>query len=473
MMLVSSCAAEMPWGDGVTDGLPVEFNCLIDDGGTRNLSGVRSYFSKNDVIHVQGVFYYDDDEGKEDRKSTTLYGALKFDGTNRWLPVDGSKLIWPNTAKSGKFKAYHVNGSTGVITGGETQTYYLTNMTPATDPLGAPMTEEMPYGHAVDLIFRHLPTYISFFEMPRVTNNYFFFLKTDADGVPDPEMKNAFKLVKNDKNELNLEWVTAPDMGYYQAGTDEMGLVYVRGYIYTLNNREQTNFMLAPGNYDNFSIRYVTSKPNTVEYMRYSFTPGTFKDQNGNDVEMDALDLESGRSYTMNIAKTQGVTVVAPPEDNHGWDDNGQVYDIVVEDFLRAVANSKDYFVDDKVTGSRVQILKKDGTGVRLLHNVDFKNEYYTTFGADNFVSEIRGTDQLFNGDYHYIHNVGCTIFQNNQGRIKNLGIQDARMARMVTEELNGSNDFKQKGLLVGQNLETGNIENIRIKGTVKIDGFV
>ena len=458
---MASCTADMPWWTEGSGEQPVDFNCAISGDFTRSLSGVRSYFVKNDVIHVQGNFYFANGD------SVIKYGALKYNGSS-WEPLDGSQLTWPNTSVGGRFKAYHLNGSTGIITGSETNLYYLSNMTPATDPLGSEETDILPYGHSVDMYFHHLPTYLSFFEVPHIASS-FLFVKTDEEGAYDPAMKNAFKLTKNEKNELNLEWVSAPDYTYNAVGgTTTEGLVYVKSHTYILNNREQTNFMLAPGNYDNFSLRYVTIKPNTVEYLRYSFTPGSVFDDKENPIE--SLDLETGRPYTMDISTTQGVTIVSPPDEEQGWDDNGPVFDIDVEAFLRAAANSRDYFVDGS-NGERVQILQKDGTGVKLLHNVDFKNEYYTVFNG--FLPEIRGTDQLFDGCYHYIYNVGCTVFQNNQGKIRNLGIRNAGQAKMISDENDNNNDFSRKGLLVGQNTATGSIENIRIMGDVNISAYV
>lgn len=459
-LAMASCTADMPWDLAYGD-QQIDFNCQIASEATRDLSGVRSYFAKNDVIHVQGNFYFAD--GSEVIK----YGAMKFNGSS-WEPVDGSQLTWPNTAVSGKFKAYHLNGMTGILTGNESATYYLTNMKPSTDPLGSDETDLLPYGHSVDMIFRHLPTYLSFFGIPKVSTK-FLFVKTNEEGAYEPTMANAFKLTKNDKNELNFEWVVTADHSWNAVGgTTEEGLNYVRSDIYVRNGVEQTNFMLAPGNYNNFSIRYETTKPNTVEYLRYTFTPGSVLDNEGNPIE--SLDLETGRPYTLDISTSQGITIISPPEENEGWDENGPVFDIDVESFLRAATNSQDYYVDGD-NGERVQILKKDGTGVKLLHNVDFKNTYYTTFNG--FLPEIRGTNQLFDGCSHYIYNVGCTIFQNNQGIIKNLGIKNATRARMVSNEKDNGFDFSRKGLLVGNNMATGNIENIRITGEVNISAYV
>lgn len=459
-LLLASCSEDFLWNRNGNGELPVEFNFNIPVE-TRGILGPKTSFVKNDVIHIQGTFYYDPSEGKEPENR---YGAMKFNGTS-WESLDGSKLTWPNTSVAGKFKAYYVKETTGVITTSETPTYLLSDLKPDTDPLMAPETELLSYGHSVNLNFNHLCTYLSLLGMQPVVSTSYMLVKTDDEGNTDDGFFNAYRLTLSNTNELDFEWQTVSDPTYTGLDGND-GLVYVKSHNTTFNKENQTNFFLAPGMYDSFSVRYPTTAPASREYLQYTYIP-TVDTDGDNQYEPD---LEPGRTYTLNITKSQGVTIVAPPEGNPEWDDYGPVFDIVVEDFLRAVANMDDYYVPDG-NGGMVQILKRNGNGVNLLHNVNFHDEYYTTFGS--FVPEIRGTDQLFDGNYHYINNVGCTIFQVNEGHIKNLGIKNATKARMISDENDSGRDFSRKGLIVGQNTETGHLDNIRIVGDINIQAFV
>lgn len=461
-LLLGSCADDDFTGLAGNGERPVEIIANMP-AVTRGIANPKTSFAKNDVIHIQGTFYYDPSEGKPEEYR---YGAMQYDGT-KWVAMDGSGLTWPNTSVSGKFKAYYVSGLTGVLTQAETPVYKLSDVAQNNDPLEAPETEVLSYGSAVNLNFEHICTYLSLLELQPVVSTQYMLVKYDSNGQVDNTMKNGFRLTLGADGQLGFEWATVTDTSF--TGIDgNPGLVYVGSHNSTYQGEAQTNFFLAPGMYDAFTIRYPTNKPSNLEYLQYKYIPRATAD--GDDSYEP--NLEAGRTYTLNISKAQGVTIIAPPEGNPDWDDNGQFYDVNVELFLRAAAAQADYYVED-TEGNRTQILQRNGNGVNLLHNVDFKNEYYETFGTDGFVPGIRGTDQLFDGNYHYIRNVGCTIFQLNEGQIRNLGIIDAKQARMVSDENVRGNDFSRKGLIVGQNNPTGVVDNIRVKGEINIRAYV
>ena len=466
-LLLGSCRDDIfdLWGNGNGE-LPVEFDFMVE-GGTRGISGPKSSFASKDVIHITGTFYF------EDGSSETRYGAMQFDG-KRWNALANSQLTWPNTSTGGEFEAYFISGSTGVITSGSTGTTLLSNVTPTTDPLHAETTGRLSYGHSVNLKFKHLCTYLSLLSLQPVVATQYWFVKTDKDGNADPNFKNAFTLsLDPSTNKLSFDFITVPDNNY--TGLDgKPGLAYVASSSSSYNGISQTNYFLVPGYYDNFSIRYPAAQPNSTEYLKYHYTPTANPDPENENKEPDLL---ANTTYTLNVSKSLGFTIIAPPAEHPEWNETGRAYKIDVEEFLRAAAGTDNYYYH-KGQPDEVQILQKTSTGVRLLQNVDFQNTFYQIFGNDNFQSVINGVDQTFDGNYNYIHNLGCTLFSSNNGHIINLGIKGAKGKFISDEQVKanrGSATFDQsrQGLIAGWNHETGDIRNIRIQGPVEIEAFV
>lgn len=461
------------------DERPVEFRMSLPDAKTRGIDNPKIAFVEGDLIHVEGTFAMDD--------GTTVvrYGALNYDKDGKWNAVEGSGLTWPNRAASGKFVAYYVATGEGYKGGllsssgnadGNAVEVRLENLKSDGDPLKAETSGSVGYGHAVALKFKHLCTYLTLnYLEPMVATNYWF-TRRAKEGMT---FNNAFRLKLVDENgekKLKFEFCQLPDNNYPQLGSAQEGLVYISGAV---SNFEvdggvgtRTKYFLEPGLYDDFSLVYNLNENTYVEYLRYDYN----RIPESEDHKKTEPRFEAGIPYTLDINKSAGVEITTPSEGNKKWDEGDVYYDVDVEQFLRAVRNSEDYYYKEAGKND-VLVLQKTATGTQLLYNVDFKFAQYDLF-KDNFEPNTNG-GQIFDGGYHYIRNLGCPLFSLNYGTVQNLGIKTINFTAgdsdgLVSEEdavsESGKNfDKSRTGGVCRRNMETGIISNVRISDGVDI----
>lgn len=486
LTLLGSCSDDdFPWGsDGTNGEMPVEFSFQWPGpNATRGFddANVKTKFVDGDVIHIVGTFKTKAllDNGEYVEGETARYGALKYDGqTRQWVPVAGNELTWPSISTQGKFYAYYLSGSNGLFTDYDKPvTVNLSTVTAQTDPLMAPETQWLVYGHAVNLQFNHLCTYLTLENMePNVASNYFFTTKEvkETESGAAHDFNNAFTLTltENDGSEnsdlegtpeLKFQFVREPDASFND-------MVYISGNTtlssYQDEEGEEKNvtkvgYFLEPGYYETFDLHYPATAPETYTYLTYNYND--IPDQVGSvDYDNTPPQLEAGRTYTLNITRAPGVTIVNPPSAD-GWDDKGESVEVDPEKFLRAVRNGTAYTND-----AGTPILEKTAEGTKLLHNVDFNGFSYEQFMQLDFVPDLLEGNE-FDGDYHYISNLGSPFLRNNYGTIKNIGLKTIKYVGTsqeydTTGDIDNTLDRSRHGGLCMWNRSSAVISNVKIE---------
>lgn len=435
--------------------LPVEFLFELPEGvGTRSIENPKTVFDIGDIIHIQGTF-----EAMENDQTATVirYGALRK-VKNGWDTVPGNKLKWPNTAKTGKFVAYWISGSTGILHTSEALTGKLSELATNTDPLTA-VSETVSYGRGVKMQFEHLCSYLTLKDLEPMVSDTYWINSVDAANP----INNAFSLSLNSDNTLSFEFIAQPNDAY--------DLVYVAGNAYTqeyvedgvLKSLTSANFFLEPGLYETFMISYPGIAPQSFEFLRYDFT-NVPDDMGGEGATNVVPELMAGNTYMLDVTKSPGITIIAPPN-QEGWDERDSFIDVNVEDFLKAATNKSEYYEGN------TQILEQTATGVRLLQNISFNYADYNGI-FDTFSANINEGD-VFDGDYHYIAKVASPVFRyNNGGTIMNLGLKDIIATFITDENSETGHDLSRMGLICQYN-DKGTIQNVRLPDGATITAMV
>ena len=496
------------------DNLPVELNMDIQGLETRGPSFFKKEFEANDVVHVQGTF------NLSDGSKVIKYAAMRYDG-EKWSQYNGAtgtgdvqRFTWPNNAIDADFNAYYIYGSNSLMVPTDdpeeitpttlTEIIGTSTTNPDKDPLKA-STLNVKYGHTINLDFIHACAYLTVEELPAGVSSVFWFTREEAGGNAPEDFKNAFRLYLTSDNQLNFEFVQAPDPEYgdkvYIQGTTKTALM--DGF-----EKSSAGFFLAPGQYLNFVVGYPGSNQ-MVNYISYSkeFTPtapdGPDDGNTGGDAEGGGDDIEGGTPnaplnpnnelvengvYTFNVSKSSGVKIEHTPEQEE-WDETDDpIYDVDAEAFLWAVCKNEDYYVGN------VQIIKPEGTTSRLLHNVNMQWAQYNVFAPSeinnySWFEPNLGQGVTFEGGGHYIWNLGSPLFLTVDGTVRHLGLANAKINVVTMDEYypgstdtddpdnpddsgdNGSTlfpnvgpyDLSRQGAICGY-LNNGTIENIRIK---------
>ena len=460
LLLVAGCSDDLYLDKTEANGsaeLPIDFEFTLPDASaTRSFSDgeiVKTAFTNGDMIHILGTFSTEElqEDGTYKPGKLSRYGALRYDGKN-WVEAAGNNLKWPTVATDGRFKAYYISGSNGMLTDTiPSAQFLLSEITPASDPLEAATPENSPviYGHGVKLDFNHLCAHLMLKDLePQVATSYWF----KRDGVAN--FNNAFRIVLGKDGlgpTLNFEFCQIPDAAF-------KNLVYIPAKtISTIEENDRVitsaGYFLEPGNYDTFSVCYQASDTTIYDYLKYDFNAIPDK-VGGVDKENTRPDLKAGTTYTLTITRSPGVTITSPSS-AEGWDDNGEYFEVDVEAFLKAVYDKKDY------TEKGTKILEATATGTKLLHNVDFKYFKYEKFEDTTFDPNIM-EGVVFDGDYHYIKNLGSPLFRYNYGIIKNVGIDSIKIEEAMSYE-DTQKDMSRHGALCMWNRANATINNVRV----------
>lgn len=396
-----------------------------DFSGTRGVDEYKRLFEEDDVIHVQGTFT------SKTGETGTAYGAMVLKG-RKWVPIEGSTLYWPYDAEKGKFKAYYVYNSNYTLTkGNSTMAVNLSDVVDNEDPLQAE-SEELPYGNAVNMQFTHACTYLTIEKMEPNVTDYFWMVFPGENKI-----KNAYQLTLNRSGELSLDFISTGD-------PNENGLIYISrpsenvvdetdGQAYS-----QASFYLAPGDYYYFDLRTNSNFP-FMSFLNSLNAP-----------------LEANHPYTLNVVNAKGANFVTDTELT--WDEETPPWKVDVEKFLKAANEGNEYSENDGL----VPILKKVNGSLVLQRNLDFQN--FDGYDRFDFFPDL---STPFDGNLHYIENLGHPLFRFNYSTIQNLGLKNMESTVVAYEGVadnNYANDASRVGGLCMWNRSSGSIRNVRLE---------
>lgn len=431
---------------------------IYDEGMTRSaVDDSKRIFDIGELIHVRAEYKC---ELNGEASTKLQYGVLKYSGSGLWTSYgDGYGLHWPDDAVTATFTAYYINGSNGALSGNTPDPKLLGDYNFDEIPLHAE-AKDVVYGHAVKLPMKRLFALLTLTEIKEGAADELWFSIPLTSNVSGESLNNAFEF------EFDPEtYVMTPRFCRIESSDylDDNGqpLVYIKGRrsqpredeIIAEGMAPNVNFLLQPGVYHQFNLLYPRSRNIYATYLTYG---------NGRDLEhiTGSEGLVANGRYTFSVLKSLGIIVEETPED--GWDKEPPRVIVDVEAFLRAANSGSDYFEKDPDTGEDVQILESTVEGTRLLHNVDFQYFYYDIFQKDYFKPILNNT---FDGGYHYIYNMGCPLFYENDGIIINLGIRNAKTGTIIScenlEHFGTTVDTSYNGLITSRN--KGTISNMRV----------
>lgn len=475
LMLSAGCREDVPFvPDEAARGerLPVEFNVDIAGGAlTRGILGEsKQAFENGDLIHVCVAYECVDKDNQP--RTDRVYAMLQYSVENRndeyhngtWsAPAGSSPLYWPDDARTASFTACYIAGSNGPLSGNVAEVRLLSDYKPSEVPLYAEV-KNIEYGRAVNLRMERLFAHLTLTDIQEGISDDMWFT------VQDEGFKNAFTLLYDPATcIMTPEFRRVPDNNYKD--NDGNPLVYIRSYQKETVDADEGDdveegttpglcFFLEPGEYHSFSIRYPRSNSESSVYLTYTGDLSKVKRNDGDEV---GPFKRNGR-YVFSILKSLGVEVLESPDD--GWDERNPAYDIDVEEFLRAVQGGRGYQVEDS-DGQWVDILESTIEGTRLLQNISFKNTYYDVF-ASGFEPTLA---LLFDGNYHYIYDLACPLFYENNGTITNLGLRKVKTApdhpiisceNMLCADGN-VHDRSRNGIIAMHNTPYGTVDNVRV----------
>ena len=399
----------------------------VDGLSTRGTDEYKQLFEENDVIHVQGTFK------SKTGETGTAYGAMILKG-RKWVPIEGSTLYWPYDAVSGTFKAYYVYNSDYTLNKGEsTLPVNLSDVLDYQDPLEA-VSDELLYGFAVNMQFTHACTYLTIEKMePNVTDYYWMVFPGDK------KIKNAYQLSLSRSGELTLDFISVEDPAennlVYISRRSESMVDETDGQAYSM-----ASFYLAPGDYYYFDLRTNSNFP-FMSFLNSLTAP-----------------LEANHPYTLNVVNAKGANFVTDTELD--WDDTGEPWQVDVKEFLKAANEGREYSEND---GS-VPILKKVNGSLVLVRNLDFN--FFDDYNYDEW-GFFPDLSTPFDGNLHYIENLGHPLFRFNYSTIQNLGLKTMR-STVVSYEGPADNNYAEDASRVGGlcmwNRSSGNIHNVRLE---------
>ena len=481
LILLSGCRDEwLPAPDEAVRGkdLPVDFNIEIDRGTeTRGvLNESKHSFESGDLLHVCAAYECVD---KDDNPRTEyVYTMLQYsdeirDGVHyngKWgTPAGGVPLHWPDDARTASFTACWLAGSDGPLSGNVAEVRLFSSYSASEVPLFG-TAGNIEYGRAVTMRMERLFAHLTLTDIQDGISDDMWFT------TPDDNLKNAFTLQYNPETfTMTPEFRQVPDNNYRD--NDGNPLVYIKSYAkYDIENDAEEgstpglSFFLAPGEYHQFSIRYPRSGTESSVYLNYTGDLSKIKlNAEGDEVGP----FKRNARYVFSILKSLGIEVNETPDD--GWDKRPPIK-IDVELFLKAVQNGQGYQEYDEESDQWVQILESTVEGTRLLQNISFNHRYYDVFES-GFEPAL---DLLFDGNYHYIYDMACPLFSQNNGTIANLGIRNAQTNEdepLISSENKlcadgNTHDRSRNGIVVMHNTPYGTVDNIRVINvdmTVKI----
>lgn len=441
------------------EGRPVEISVDISGTFTRGLlEDSKKAFETGELLHIRAEYTCEDEDNKGVTYKRVQYGVMKYAGRGVWEPLPTAELLaWPATALHADFTACYLNGSTGPLTGQTMNPKLLSDYAYDEDPLWGE-TMHVDYGHAVKFNMTHIFTHLQITQInPGIASEFYFTLPSDSEDYKD--FNNAFQLEFDEETkEMTRVFTKVPSNSYKDSSG--AGIVFVSSIaeLYQDDDNEmraRVGYFLQPKTYHQFNLLYPRSREQTATYLNYL-----------NDLteRTGPAGMLANVPYEFSVLKSAGVFVDETPED--GWDDSDPIIIVDVEKFLKAVNSGESYSqLNDK--GEEIEILESTVEGVRLLKNIDFNHYYYDIFQNGDFLPDL---SQVFDGNYHYIYNMACPLFNENHGEIKNVGISDAvtnpdqpiqSNENFVASWGGRARDMSRNGIICRTNI--GNISNVRV----------
>lgn len=466
-MAIISCNDEvldMAQNKERVDNLPVAIEVNIKSPvGTRGLlDESKTSFETNELIHIRAEFTCEDLKNPGSTYTDIQYGVMKYSGKGKWTyESEAYSLSWPRTAISGKFTAYYLYGTTGVLSSNTMQPILLSDFNYGEDPLTG-VTDNVEWGHTVKFDMEHIFTHLLLTQISTgITEEMYFIPHYDSDPESDyQQINNAFRLEYNeDTKEISGVFLRVPSDTYKDK--DGNGLVYISGKTENYDDieedgevRARIRYFLQPRAYKQFDLLYPRTRTETTTYLSYS---GDLTLKTGSD------GMLKNHYYEFSILKSLGISKEEDPDDD--WDNSTPITILDVDEFLKAVNRGESYFQTDPETGEEIQILESSSTGTILLRNIDFNHYFYDIIGG-TFLPDLSLT---FDGNYHSIYNMACPLFNENHGTIKNLGIKDAVTNDNQPLQSNenyegikgGKADFSRNGIICRTNI--GTINNLHV----------
>ena len=427
--------------------VPVEFSFEEPDDefgfgiATRGVETYKEMFQQGDVIHVTGLF--ESAEGE----TVSEYGAMRLNAARKWEPIEGSTLYWPMEAVRGTFKAYYVINSDFLLGNNtSTEAIKLSDIKDGEDPLEA-ASKTVAYGNAVNMKFTHACTYLTLDKLEANVSDYYWMV---FPGTSD--IKNAYQLTRKG-GEVKIEFISIPD-------PRENDLVYISSkavsQIVNGQSYSMASFYLAPDSpepgvpsmYGYFDLRTNSNFP-FMSFLNSLTQP-----------------LLANHPYILNVENAKGANVVTNTEVD--WDEKTGGWKVNVPEFLRSVQNGREYSEYDEFD-NEVPITIISNGRLLLQRNLDFQNFNEYDYAKWGFYPDVDNTT-IFDGNLHYIENIGHPIFRFNYGTIQNLGMRNFDSEVTLYEgssENNYATDFSRVGGLCNWNRNSGIINNIRVENFI------
>lgn len=449
---LAACREDQLGGEQTAGGRAIRITASLPAGAALSkAASPKESFAPGDVIHVYAEFTLAGSGGSSSSRSTA-YGCMVFDGAGTWSASDGTTMEWPWNATSATFKAYYIPPVTvgGTVIknttalnptpGSNALGFSLSDLTAAAvetgaDPMVATYTD-IPAESAVHLQFNHIFTKLTFTHLGKETNYSGSVTDRELLYLSAPDLKDSC-LFQREADGDKLSHAFEPKKGYVGSRAESAG----SDGSYTVT------YLLPPVPAPGIDLRL-----HFKDFSPYHLVP----------VKQA---LEAGRHYSLDITKLAD-NYWADDLKEEEWNKNETAVVLTAADinaYLSAIRDGMEF----RKNGLQVldvyseTVGGKTNTVVTQLRDVDFNAQPFTPVSIS--------TNIIFQGNAHTIKNLYVqqaiedsgaagseyeALFGKNEGTIKNLRIEGARVARLSARHV---------GTLVAFNLGTGTIENVRI----------
>lgn len=431
-------------------GLPVEFVMdfapteIITRSGENSISvDEKTVFENGDTIQVVANFYKKGDTktgANVCMNSVCCYLIYKKDEANpigKWVNNTNEPLYWPWESEEASFQAFYYPGYDGLLKPGSPATpVLLEDLDIYTDPLMTELVENIPYGNAVPLEFKHKCARLILTDLESVFGSANYNELWLENTKLDPKKQtNAF--------ELSIE-------GTPSSGTTGIEPPYSLDFNFTA--RQDDNKILIGGK----TPEAESSETESPKYVVFFLPPGDYSGVSitrkfGRPLlsweNVDGLsNLEKGKSYTVSLNDLKGNIII--DDDDDWWkDDDECINDIEfnLQEFLNSISDGHSYsYIKD---GKEIVVLEEIETNhIVLKKNINFIGQTYEKVDMH--------TSTKLDGNGHYFVGPYKPVFGTLSGELSNLGIKDCKA------EVELDIDNPEFGILACEN--SANIDNIR-----------
>lgn len=411
-------------------GLPVEFVMdfapteIITRSGENSISvDEKTVFENGDIIQVVANFYKKEDTETDANVLMNsvccylIYEKDEADPIGKWVNNTNEPLYWPWESEEASFQAFYYPGYDGLLKPGSPATpVLLEDLDIYTDPLMTELVENIPYGNAVPLEFKHKCARLILTDLESVFGSANYNELWLENTKLDPKKQtNAF--------ELSIE-------GTPSSGTTGIEPPYSLDFNFTA--RQDDNKILIGGK----TPEAESSETESPKYVVFFLPPGDYSGVSitrkfGRPLlsweNVDGLsNLEKGKSYTVSLNDLKGNIII--DDDDDWWkDDEGCIADTEfnLQEFLNSISAGHSYSYIKG--GKEIVVLEEIETNhIVLKKNINFKGQYEK-------VDMLASTK--FDGNGHYFVGVYKPVFGTLSGELSNLGIKDCEATVDLSEE--------------------------------------